>query len=64
MRCTTEALELRHPHENGDVVEIGYAQTFCMGAKDVPDISCLIEHRVCAVETTRAIKPVERSNGG
>jgi hypothetical protein len=28
MRGAAEAFKLRHPHENGDVVEIGHAETF------------------------------------
>jgi hypothetical protein len=28
VRGAAEALELRHPHEDGDVVKIGHVQTF------------------------------------
>jgi hypothetical protein len=33
VRGATEALELRHPYEDGDVVEIGHAQTFAWAQK-------------------------------
>jgi hypothetical protein len=33
VRGATEALELRHPYENGDVVEIGHARTFAWAQK-------------------------------